>query len=115
MSSTRCFGGQRTFGHLVGVVFALAAVMLIRGYAVPILCVLFVLFPPVKYLLASGAAATGGWRMSRCFECGNSECGMRSCMRRLRIASCEAMFTGLVEAIGEVLAVAAGRRRAAGC
>ena len=26
------------------------AVMVIRGYAVPILCVLFVLVPPIKYL-----------------------------------------------------------------
>jgi CDP-diacylglycerol--serine O-phosphatidyltransferase len=44
------FRGQRSFGHLVGLVFAILAVMLIRGYAVPILCVLFVLVPPIKFL-----------------------------------------------------------------
>jgi CDP-diacylglycerol--serine O-phosphatidyltransferase len=44
------FRGQRSFGHLVALVFALAAVMLVRGYAVAILCVLFVLVPPIKYL-----------------------------------------------------------------
>jgi CDP-diacylglycerol--serine O-phosphatidyltransferase len=44
------FRGQRSFGHLVGLVFALLAIMLVRGYAVPILCVLFVLVPPVKYI-----------------------------------------------------------------
>jgi CDP-diacylglycerol--serine O-phosphatidyltransferase len=44
------FNAQRTFAHLVGVVFALLAIMVIRGYAVPILCVLFVLGPPIKYL-----------------------------------------------------------------
>jgi CDP-diacylglycerol--serine O-phosphatidyltransferase len=44
------FRGQRSFGHLVGLVFALLAVMLIRGYAVPILCVLFVFGPPFKFL-----------------------------------------------------------------
>jgi CDP-diacylglycerol--serine O-phosphatidyltransferase len=44
------FSGQRTFAHLVGVVFALFIVMIIRGYAVPILCVLFVVIPPIKYL-----------------------------------------------------------------
>jgi CDP-diacylglycerol--serine O-phosphatidyltransferase len=43
------FGGQRTFGHLVGLVFALVAVMMIRGYAVPIVFVAFVMYPPVKY------------------------------------------------------------------
>jgi hypothetical protein len=34
----------------VGLVFALLAIMLVRGYAVPILCVLFVLAPPIKFL-----------------------------------------------------------------
>jgi CDP-diacylglycerol--serine O-phosphatidyltransferase len=46
----QAFSGQRTFAHLVGVVFALFAIMIIRGYAVPILCVLFVLGPPIKFL-----------------------------------------------------------------
>jgi CDP-diacylglycerol--serine O-phosphatidyltransferase len=43
------FSGQRTFGHLVGLVFALLAVMLIRGYAVPIVFVAYVLYPPARY------------------------------------------------------------------
>jgi CDP-diacylglycerol--serine O-phosphatidyltransferase len=44
------FNAQRTFAHLVAIVFALFAIMVIRGYAVPIVCVLFVLGPPVRYL-----------------------------------------------------------------
>jgi CDP-diacylglycerol--serine O-phosphatidyltransferase len=44
------FRGQRSFGHLVALLFALLAIMLVRGYAVAILCVLFVLVPPIKYL-----------------------------------------------------------------
>jgi CDP-diacylglycerol---serine O-phosphatidyltransferase len=44
------FRGQRSFGHLVGLVFALVAVMLIRGYAVAILCTLFVIVPPIRFL-----------------------------------------------------------------
>ena len=34
---------------MIGLVFALVAVMLIRGYAVPILCAVFVLGPPIRY------------------------------------------------------------------
>ncbi len=45
------FRGQRSFGHVVGLVFALVAVMLIRGYAVPILCCAFVLAPPIRFLI----------------------------------------------------------------
>jgi CDP-diacylglycerol--serine O-phosphatidyltransferase len=44
------FRSQRSFGHLVGLVFGLLAIMLIRGYAVPILCVAFVVVPPIRYL-----------------------------------------------------------------
>jgi len=44
------FSGRRSFAHLVGVVFALVAVMAIRGYAIPIVAVLFVLGPPVRFL-----------------------------------------------------------------
>jgi len=43
------FRGQRSFGHIVGLLFALVAVMVIRGYAVPILCCSFVLGPPLRY------------------------------------------------------------------
>ncbi|MCL6501866.1 MAG: CDP-diacylglycerol--serine O-phosphatidyltransferase [Pirellulales bacterium] len=43
------FRGQRTFGHLVSLLFALVAVMVIRGYALPLLCVCFVMLGPVRY------------------------------------------------------------------
>lgn len=42
--------GQKHFGHIVGLVFALVAVMVIRGYSVPIICCTFVLASPIKYL-----------------------------------------------------------------
>jgi len=41
--------GHRSFGHVVGLVFSLVAVMLIWGYSVPILCGIFVLGPPLRY------------------------------------------------------------------
>ena len=43
------FRGQRSFGHVVGVVFALVAVMVIRGYSVPIICCAFALYGPVRF------------------------------------------------------------------
>jgi CDP-diacylglycerol--serine O-phosphatidyltransferase len=43
------FRGQRSFGHVVAVVFALTAVMVIRGYSVPIICCAFALSGPVRY------------------------------------------------------------------
>lgn len=42
------FRGQRSFGHVVAVVFALVAVMVIRGYSVPIICGAFVLMGPIR-------------------------------------------------------------------
>ncbi|HEX3871116.1 MAG TPA: CDP-diacylglycerol--serine O-phosphatidyltransferase [Pirellulales bacterium] len=42
--------GQRSFGHLVSLIFAILAVMVVRGYAIPIVCVGFVLSGPVLYL-----------------------------------------------------------------
>ena len=41
------FRGQRSFGHVVAVVFALVAIMVVRGYAVPIAACAFVLYGPV--------------------------------------------------------------------
>jgi len=41
--------GQRSFGHVVKLIFALVAVMVIRGYAVPLVCSVFVLGPPLRY------------------------------------------------------------------
>ncbi len=43
--------GQRSFGHIVLLVFAFVAIMSIRGYSVPIIGCLFVLSGPVKYLV----------------------------------------------------------------
>lgn len=44
------FRGQRSMGHVVALLFALVAVMMIRGYAVPLICALFVLSGPVRYV-----------------------------------------------------------------
>jgi len=41
--------GQRSFGHVVAVVFALLAAMTVWRYSVPILCVLFALWGPARY------------------------------------------------------------------
>jgi len=43
------FRGQRSFGHLVRLIFVLVAVMVVRGYAVPIVCCAFVLGAPIRY------------------------------------------------------------------
>ena len=43
------FRGQRSFGHLVALVFALVAIMSIRGYSVPIIGCAFVLASPLRY------------------------------------------------------------------
>jgi phosphatidylserine synthase len=42
-------GGQRSFGQVVAIVFSLMALLIARNYAIPLLCVLFVLAPPVKF------------------------------------------------------------------
>ncbi|MBS0211058.1 MAG: CDP-diacylglycerol--serine O-phosphatidyltransferase [Planctomycetes bacterium] len=42
--------GHRSFGHLVGLIFAFVAVIVVRGYAIPMICVGFVLSGPVRYL-----------------------------------------------------------------
>jgi CDP-diacylglycerol--serine O-phosphatidyltransferase len=44
------FRGQRSFGHLVGLIFAIVAVMIIRGYSVPIICCAFVLDSPIRFV-----------------------------------------------------------------
>jgi phosphatidylserine synthase len=41
--------GQRSFGHVVLLVFAFVFIMSIRGYSVPVLCSAFVLVGPVRY------------------------------------------------------------------
>lgn len=44
------FHGPRTFSHLVRLVFALVAVMAVPFYSVPIICCVFVLSSPLRYL-----------------------------------------------------------------
>lgn len=46
---TQLIRGQRSFAQVVAIVFAVVAILIVRGYAVPLLCVLFVLVPPVRY------------------------------------------------------------------
>ncbi len=46
----QAFRGQRGMGHVVGLLFALGAIMSIKGYSVPIICSTFVLAPPILYL-----------------------------------------------------------------
>ncbi len=41
--------GQHSFGHVVTLVFAFVAVMVIQGYSVAVLCCAFVVGPPVRY------------------------------------------------------------------
>ena len=44
------FRGRKSFAHVVGLLFAFVAVMMIRGFAVPIICCAYVLVPPIRYL-----------------------------------------------------------------
>lgn len=43
------FRGQRSFAHVVLLVFAFVFIMSIRGYSVPVLCAAFVLVGPIRY------------------------------------------------------------------
>ena len=43
------FRGQRSFGHVVALIFALVALMVIRGYSIPIVFCCFVFSGPVRY------------------------------------------------------------------
>ena len=44
--TNRVLRGQRSFGHVVAVVFFFVAIMLVRGYAVPIAACAFVIYGP---------------------------------------------------------------------
>jgi CDP-diacylglycerol--serine O-phosphatidyltransferase len=46
---TQFLRGQHSFAHIVAIVFALVAILIVRGYAVPLLCVLFVVIPPGRF------------------------------------------------------------------
>jgi CDP-diacylglycerol---serine O-phosphatidyltransferase len=43
------FRGQRSFGHVVAIVFAVGTLMLIRAYSLPIIFSLFILCGPVRF------------------------------------------------------------------
>jgi CDP-diacylglycerol---serine O-phosphatidyltransferase len=42
------FRGQRSFGHVVGVIFAFVAIMVIRNYSIPIIFCVFVFYGPSR-------------------------------------------------------------------
>lgn len=44
------FRGHRSFNHIVRLLFAAVAIMTVRGYAVPVLCSVFALGGPARYL-----------------------------------------------------------------
>ena len=46
---TQFIRGQRSFAQLVAIVFSLMAILIVRGYAIPLLCVLFVFGPPARF------------------------------------------------------------------
>ena len=46
---TQFVRGQRSFAQLVAIVFSLMAILIVRGYAMPLLCVLFVFVPPMRF------------------------------------------------------------------
>jgi hypothetical protein len=43
------FRGQKSFAHVVAVLFAIAAVMVFRGVVLPVVCVAFALSGPARY------------------------------------------------------------------
>lgn len=46
---TQFLRGHRSFAHLVGIVFTVMAVLIVKEYAVPLLAVMFVCTPPVRF------------------------------------------------------------------
>lgn len=46
---TQFVRGKKSFPHVVGLVFVIVAVLMLRGYAVPALCIYFVLGPPARF------------------------------------------------------------------
>jgi CDP-diacylglycerol--serine O-phosphatidyltransferase len=46
---TQFVRGHRSFAQLVAIVFSLVALLAVRSVAIPLLCVLFVIAPPVKF------------------------------------------------------------------
>ena len=48
---TQFLRGQRIFAQLVAIVFSLMALLIAWRYAIPLLCVLFVCIPPLRFRL----------------------------------------------------------------
>jgi phosphatidylserine synthase len=46
--TNRVLRGQRSFGHVVAVLFFFVVVMIVRGYAIPIAATVFVLYGPAQ-------------------------------------------------------------------
>jgi CDP-diacylglycerol--serine O-phosphatidyltransferase len=46
---TQFVRGQRTFAQLIAIVFSLMVILIVWKFAIPLLCVLFVCWPPLKY------------------------------------------------------------------
>lgn len=46
---TQFVRGHRSFAQMVAIVFSLMALLIVRNYAVPLLCVLFVCGPPLRF------------------------------------------------------------------
>jgi phosphatidylserine synthase len=46
---TQFIRGHRSFAHVVAIVFSLVALLTVRAFAVPLLCVLFVIVPPIRF------------------------------------------------------------------
>jgi CDP-diacylglycerol---serine O-phosphatidyltransferase len=46
---TQFVRGQRSFAQLIAIVFSLMVILVIWQYAIPLLCVAFVCWPPVRY------------------------------------------------------------------
>ncbi|MBX7167935.1 MAG: CDP-diacylglycerol--serine O-phosphatidyltransferase [Pirellulales bacterium] len=43
--------GRRSFGHMVQLLFALVLVMMLKGYSLPLVTVVFVTAPPIRWLV----------------------------------------------------------------
>ncbi len=47
---TQFVRGQRSFAQLIAIVFSLMLILIVWNYAIPLMCVAFVCWPPVKFL-----------------------------------------------------------------
>ncbi len=48
--TNQIFRGQRSFGHVVAVVFAIVAVMVVPSFSLPVVCSAFALYGPVRLI-----------------------------------------------------------------